>query len=163
MTCVCGLGASTETCCLPIIKGEAKAATAEALMRSRYSAYALGELDYLLTSLHPDQRGDYDARATETWSRKARWDGLEILSTSGGGENDAVGQVEFKAHYEMNGLKQSHHERAEFSKQNGRWFFVEGQQVTHAPVRREGPRVGRNDPCPCGSGQKYKKCHGAAA
>jgi SEC-C motif-containing protein len=163
MPCVCGLGESTETCCLPIIKGETKAPTAERLMRARFAAYALGEVEYLRDSLHPDQREDFDPKTTEVWSRKAKWLDLEIVSTTGGAEADAVGEVEFKARYEMNGLKQEHHERAEFAQHNGRWYFVDGKQVSHAPVRREGPRVGRNDPCTCGSGKKYKKCCGKAA
>jgi SEC-C motif domain protein len=163
MPCVCGIGESTETHCLPIIKGTAKAATAQALMRARYAAYALGELDFLKTSLHPEQRGDYDEKATELWSKKATWHGLEIVETTDGGEGDATGIVEFKAHYEVNGLRNEHHERAEFQKQNGVWYFFDGTQVTHAPIRREGPRVGRNDPCSCGSGKKFKKCCGRAA
>jgi SEC-C motif-containing protein len=148
---------------LPVIKGERKPETPEELMRSRYAAYVLGEVDYIIESVHPDERKDVDRKTTEIWSRKAKWDRLEIISTSGGGENDEKGEVEFKAHFEMNGLKQSHHEKAEFARHNGRWYFVEGEQVAQAPVVREGPRIGRNDACPCGSGKKYKKCCGKAA
>lgn len=163
MTCVCGLGDSIETCCGPIIKGTTKATTAEQLMRSRYAAYVLGDVDYLMDTVHPENRGDTDRKATEMWSKKANWQGLEIISTKGGGESDETGEVEFKARFDLKGLRQEHHERAQFKKLDGRWYFVDGEQVTHAPVVREGPRIGRNDPCPCGSGKKYKKCHGTAA
>jgi SEC-C motif-containing protein len=161
--CICGLGESTETCCGPIIKGERPPATAEALMRSRYTAYVLGEIDYILNSLHPDHRQDVDRNATETWSKKADWKGLEIVGTEAGGPSDEEGKVEFIARFELGGVPQVHHEMAQFSKQGGRWYFVDGQTIGPKPVVREGPRIGRNDPCTCGSGKKYKKCCGKAA
>ena len=77
MTCVCGVGESNETCCLPIIKGEAPAKTAEALMRARYAAYVLGEVDFILESVHPDSPGEPDRRTTEAWSKNADWQGLK--------------------------------------------------------------------------------------
>jgi SEC-C motif-containing protein len=163
VSCICGLGESTETCCGPIIKGERLAPTAEALMRSRYTAYVLGEVDYILGSLHPDHRADVDRDATAAWSKSADWKGLEIIATEGGGESDEKGVVEFKARFELNGAPQVHHERAHFEKQGSRWYFVDGDIVGQKPVVREGPRIGRNDPCHCGSGKKYKKCHGKAA
>jgi len=163
VTCVCGKGESTETCCLPILKGTARAATPEALMRSRYAAYALGEIDWLLESTHPEHRGDVDLEATRAWSKNASWKGLEIVATEGGGDADETGVVEFKADFELGGMRQLHHERAEFKRKGDRWYFVDGQIVGQKPVTREGPRVGRNDPCTCGSGKKFKKCCGKAA
>jgi SEC-C motif-containing protein len=132
-------------------------------MRSRYTAYALGEIDHILNSLHPEHREDVDRKSTEVWSRKAKWLGLEVLATEGGGAEDTKGTVEFRATFEMNGLRQEHHERGEFEKHKGRWYYVDGKQVSQAPVVRDAPRIGRNDPCSCGSGKKYKKCCGAAA
>jgi SEC-C motif domain protein len=158
--CICGLGESIEACCGPIIKGERAAPTAEALMRSRYAAYALGEIDYILDSLHPLHREDVDRSATETWSKSATWKGLEIVSTEGGTEADERGMVEFIARFELGGAPQVHHERAQFARHGGRWYFVDGETVAPKPVVREGPRIGRNDPCPCGSGKKHKKCCG---
>ncbi len=163
MACICGLGESTETCCLPIIKGERPAATAEAVMRARFTAYALGEIDYILDSLHPEHRGDVDRAATETWSKNATWKNLEILSTEAGGESDAEGKVEFKAHFEINRAPHLHHEHARFARHDGRWYYVDGDVEGAKPIVREGPRIGRNDPCHCGSGKKYKKCCGKAA
>jgi SEC-C motif-containing protein len=129
-------------------------------MRSRYTAYVLGEIDYILGSLHPDHREDVDRKATEAWSKSAEWKGLEVVSTEGGGEADDKGQVEFIARFVLKGTEQVHHERAEFERYAGKWYFVDGETVAQKPVVREGPRVGRNDPCPCGSGKKYKKCCG---
>ena len=163
MPCICGIGESTETHCLPIIKGEQQAATAEALMRSRYTAYVLGEVDYILDSLHPDNRNDVDRNATEAWSKKATWKGLEIVSTEAGSPTDQAGKVEFIARFEIAGVPQVHHERADFKRSGSRWYFVDGETIGQKPVVREGPRIGRNDPCTCGSGKKYKKCCGKAA
>lgn len=163
MPCICGIGESTETCCGPIIKGERPAPTAEALMRSRYTAYVLGEVDYILDSLHPEHRQDVDRDATETWSKSAKWKSLEVVSSEAGTAADDEGTVEFVARFELNGVAQEHRERAKFAKHHGRWYYVDGDVIGGKPVVREGPRIGRNDPCPCGSGKKYKKCCGKAA
>jgi SEC-C motif-containing protein len=160
--CICGIGESTETHCLPIIDG-APAPTAEALMRSRYTAYVLGKIDYIFDSLHPSQRSDVDRSATEQWSKKADWKSLEVVSTEKGGEGDDTGSVEFIARFEMGGVAQEHRELATFRRSERRWYYVDGKVSGQKPVVHEGPRVGRNDPCPCGSGKKYKKCHGVAA
>jgi len=80
--CPCGSNINYEECCRPIIKGERAAVTAEQLMRSRYSAYVNKELDYILTSLHPDSRSDYDEKSTRAWAESAEWHKFEILETS---------------------------------------------------------------------------------
>ncbi len=159
MSCVCGVGESTETCCLPIIQGKAKAKTAEALMRSRYAAYVLKEIDYLITSIHPDSPGEADRRTTEAWAEAADWKGIEVVSKEAGGEDDEEGMVEFIAHFEIKGVPQTHHEKARFKRHNKKWFYLDGDEIKAQPVVRSAPRVGRNDPCPCGSGKKFKKCY----
>jgi SEC-C motif-containing protein len=156
--CPCGSKLLYSQCCEPIIKGEKPAQTAEQLMRSRYSAYAKKELDYIFQSTHPNQRGEYDEAGTRRWSEKSQWDGLEIVNSKMGGEKDTKGTVEFIAHFRYKGNKQYHHESADFLKENGTWYFCEGHTVPQKPVVRTEPKVGRNDPCPCGSGLKYKKC-----
>lgn len=163
MACVCGIGESTETHCLPIIEGKAFAETPEALMRSRYSAYVLGKVEHILASLHPDHREDVDQNATEAWSKSATWKGLEVVATEGGGPGDQKGTVEFIARFDLRGVPQTHHEKATFERSEGRWYYVDGEIFAGKPVVREGPRIGRNDPCHCGSGKKFKKCHGKAA
>jgi SEC-C motif-containing protein len=67
--------------------------------------------------------------------------------------------VEFEATYERNGLRDVHHEQAQFRRVEGQWFYEDGE-VAPKTVVRTGPKIGRNDPCPCGSGKKYKHCHG---
>lgn len=159
--CPCGSKLDYEQCCEPLIKGTRQAGTPEQLMRSRYTAYVKAELDYLLESTHPSQRSDYDLKGTRRWAEKSEWDGLQIISTEAGGADDSQGKVEFIAHYRYKGRKTAHHELAEFVREDGRWFFRQGNMVPQKQVVREGEKVGRNDPCPCGSGKKYKKCCGA--
>ena len=162
MTCPCGKGESLESCCGPFLSHEKLPETAETLMRSRYTAYATGDVDYIIDTHDPDRRGEVDRKNTELWSKHSEWIGLEIVSTDKGQPEDEVGTVEFVARYKIKGVKVEHRERALFRKQGSRWLFVDGVEVKGPPVRRTEPRVGRNDPCPCGSGKKYKKCHGVA-
>lgn len=163
MTCVCGKGESLETCCGVYLQGQGWPKTAEALMRARYAAYATQNIDFILRSHHPAGVSSVDRENTEKWSRSAEWLGLEILGTEAGGETDEVGTVDFLARYAIKGVTIPHREQAKFEKVDGKWYFVDGKELNAPPVRREGPRVGRNDPCTCGSGKKYKKCCGKAA
>jgi len=158
-TCPCGSNLSYEECCLPVIKGERIAETPEQVMRSRYSAYVRKEIDYLFTSLHPGHRSDFDKKSTLAWAESAEWHKLDILESSGGPE-DEEGRVEFVASYTDKGGRKEHHELATFKKDAGTWYFLNGKTVTHKPVVRSAPKTGRNDPCTCGSGKKFKKCCG---
>ena len=160
MKCPCGSELEYTDCCEPLITGERKAKTAEALMRSRYSAYVVGDIKYLGDTLDSKGREDFDFDATREWSKDTEWKSLEIVAVEDGGAEDERGFVEFIARYEMDGQLLEHHERALFAKNDGRWEFVEGRVIGRDPYRREAPKVGRNDPCPCGSGKKYKKCCG---
>jgi SEC-C motif-containing protein len=152
-----------EAYCLPFIRGERRPETAVDLMASRYVAYTLGEIDYLVQTHAPDTRDSVDRVATEHWSRKAEWRGLDIVSTEAGGAGDERGEVEFIAFYAMDGAEQVHHERSTFQRIDGVWYFVDGKLVPKKPAQRTGDKIGRNDPCPCGSGKKHKKCCGSAA
>jgi len=158
--CPCNSGLSYDTCCEPLIRGTVKAPGPEALMRARYSAFAHEEMPYLLETLHPGQRNDYDEAGAAKWARESDWTGLEILKVTGDPATENTGSVEFKACYRRNNEKLEHHELAEFRKTNGIWYFYDGKMVAPGQFQRETPKVGRNDPCPCGSGKKFKKCCG---
>jgi SEC-C motif-containing protein len=160
MSCPCSSGEAYEVCCGPVLTGQRRAATAAELMRSRYTAYALGEIEWVYQSQSPDGRQFVDRRATEEWSKRATWKGLEIVDTKEGGPEDSEGFVEFKALYELAGEAITHHEIASFRKEDGVWYFVDGIEVKPRPYKRITPKVGPNDPCPCGSGKKHKKCCG---
>ncbi len=158
--CPCGSGASYAKCCKPYIDAEKHAPTAEALMRSRYTAYTRGEVDYIINTHSPDGREELSREATEKWAKESEWLGLEIVGVSGGGESDKKGTVEFKARYrDADRAIINHHELSSFVKTDGRWYFDDAKMVNR-PETRESPKVGRNDPCPCGSGKKYKHCCG---
>lgn len=129
-------------------------------MRARYSSYATGDVGFLKSSMVIEAQADFDEASSKAWSAAAEWHGLEIVATEKGGVNDDEGVVEFRALYTANGEFCNHHERSTFVRENGEWRFNDGDFVKEKPIEREEPRVGRNDPCPCGSGKKYKKCCG---
>jgi SEC-C motif-containing protein len=158
--CPCGSGLDYMQCCQPYIQGAENAPTAEALMRSRYCAYVKSEIDYIHDTTHGSQRSKFNREESLAWSRNADWKSLEILRTESGGIGDDAGTVEFVALYHEKGKAVRHHEIAEFTKEGGRWYFVDGQAPKPVQAVRQGPKIGRNDPCPCGSGRKFKKCCG---
>ncbi|MEJ2695216.1 MAG: YchJ family protein [Candidatus Sulfobium sp.] len=158
--CPCGSGMPFADCCGPVIEGQRHALTAEQLMRSRYSAYVKGRIEYLRTSLHPDHRQDFDEKNTREWAESSEWHGMEIVETKYGGPEDAEGKVEFIVSFTQNGKRMTHHELGSFSKVDGTWYFQSGEAVSPKPVVRTAPKTGRNEPCPCGSGLKFKKCCG---
>jgi SEC-C motif-containing protein len=178
MNCPCGNEKEFSQCCEPFLKGEATPDTAEKLMRSRYTAFTLADMEYVKRTLAPEARKGFDVASSKEAAKQAKWKGLKILSTKAGGPDDDEGIVEFTATYEHAGEGVEHHEVSEFRKEDGEWFFVDGDAHTHregeghqhhhtherpVTVVREAPKVGRNDPCSCGSGKKFKKCCGAAA
>ncbi len=162
MLCPCGSSQSLEECCEPYLSGKAKAMTAETLMRSRYTAFTQVNMEYLKSTHHPKTRNELDVSGTESWARKAEWLGLEILMVEEGTESDTQGKVEFKASYRLNDEKCVLHELSVFEKRQGSWFYREGSLPDIKQFRRESPKIGRNDPCLCGSGKKFKKCCGSA-
>lgn len=160
MNCPCLSGRLYEECCEPVIKGERKAGTAEELMRSRYSAFVQHEIDYIVNTNHPEKIEEVDRESIEKWAKESEWLGFELLNVSNGTAEDQEGQVEFIASFTQQGIKQEHHELAEFKKVDDQWYFYDGKLASQKPIVRVGDKVGRNDPCPCGSGLKYKKCCG---
>lgn len=126
-------------------------------MRSRFSAYLLRDADYVSRSWAPETRPeDLSLDPQVLWRR------LEIVDappTDGGMEEAPRGVVEFVAHCVVNGQAQSLHERSRFRFDGENWLYIDGD--VPAEARRPVTKVGRNDPCPCGSGRKYKKCCGA--
>ncbi len=125
-------------------------------MRARYAAFATGHIDFVMQSHHPASAESVDRKGVEAWSRNSEWLGLTIVSVEQGSPEDERGVVEFRARYRENGAVHIHCERSRFEKKDGRWYFVDGEA---APAVK-GTEVGRNQPCPCGSGKKYKRCCG---
>ena len=155
--CACGSQKEYSECCEPFIKGSKSAPTAESLMRSRYTAFAVGDMDYIFKTHHESTRAELDMDGVKSWATNSEWLGLEIREVEKGLVNDTEGKVEFKCKFFYNGAEQTHHELSTFKKENGVWFFVDGI-LRNNTIKRSEPKVGRNDPCPCGSGKKAKKC-----
>jgi SEC-C motif-containing protein len=147
-SCPCGSALPYRDCCEPLHRGEREATIAEALMRSRYSAFVLKRSDYLIVTWHPSTRpSSLDISDDDT-----PWQRLAILVTERGTASDSEGVVEFAAYYRGGQL----HERSRFVKEDGRWFYVDGDILPSLAATK----VGRNDPCSCGSGRKFKRCCG---
>ncbi len=157
--CFCNSGKSYSECCEPFHLKKKCPETAEQLMRSRYAAYAAHKINYIAETNDPTSKEAFDQEAAEAWSKESEWLGLEIVATSAGGANDSEGEVEFKARYKADGQEHTHHEVSLFRRLGSakHWFYVDGKTV-RPPVQRAEPKVGRNDPCACGSGKKSKKC-----
>ena len=159
-TCPCGSEATYAKCCQPYIQGKKKAGSAEALLRSRYTAFVKGEIDYILETHHTKTKGEVKREGIEEWSKTSEWLGFNILEIEGGGENDTNGTIKFEVKYRVKGKLEDHREKSLFEKENGEWRFLDAV-AAGGTVQRSEPKVGRNDPCPCGSGKKHKKCCGA--
>ena len=151
--CPCNSGLSYSSCCKPFIAENKCAVTAEALMRSRYSAYVVKDVNYLLRTWHSSTRP-----AAIVSAEIPEWCDLHIVRTEAGDESDNHGVVEFKA--KAIGQKKifNLHEVSRFVKENNQWFYVDGD-INESPAAINN-KVGRNVRCPCGSGKKYKKCCG---
>ncbi len=112
-------------------------------MRARYTAYATGNVDFILSSTRSGDGGRGRSRPTPKRGRKsAEWLGLEITATEAGQPSDETGLVEFVAKYKIRGVSIDHRERATFKKTGKGWVFVDGVELKGPPVRNEGPKAG---------------------
>ena len=146
--CPCGSGRAYSECCEAALGGAQPAATAEALMRSRFTAFVRGDAEYLIASWHPATRP-----AQLHLEDQPCWERLEILRTDGGGTDDSEGQVGFAAYYRSAAGAGCLRELSRFRREQDRWYYLDGSPL-------EGDRPGRNATCPCGSGRKFKRCCG---
>lgn len=124
--CPCGSALPFSECCEPIINGKREAATCLELMRSRYVAFTMADIDYLLRSHHASTRPVKERKQMKKWAESVQWMGLAILSTKEGNAQDDAGYVEFRALYLENGQMQQIHENSRFKRENNRWFYVSG-------------------------------------
>jgi len=157
-TCPCGSDTPFADCCQQLIKGERVSQTAEELLRARYAAFATGAIAFIVETTHSRTRREIDIPYITEWSQTSTWRGLQILGTKVISDDKAY--VSFEAQYFQHGKDQSHKEKSLFEREHEQWRFVTGEELKNPTVRYETPRTGRNEPCPCGSGKKYKKCCG---
>jgi SEC-C motif-containing protein len=143
MLCYCKSQKPFQECCEPFLTHAKKPSKPEELMRSRYSAYVLGDGEYIVNTAVAEQRYEDDILLIKEYALSVDWLGLEIVHAMNN-------QVEFKAYYrDGEGIKVQH-EKSNFVQMDGMWLYKDGTIYK--------TKIERNMPCPCGSGKKYKKC-----
>lgn len=157
--CPCGLQFYSD-CCALYHTGERIPSTPEALMRSRYSAYALANIDYIKKTMQGKALAGFDESNAKAWAESVKWLGLKVINTKH--ELPDCGFVEFIARFIEGAKQRSIHEISEFHRIDARWYYVDG---THPKNQKKSlsATLGRNALCPCGSHKKFKNCHGKQA
>ena len=150
--CYCGSQKIYKECCLPFISGKLKPETPEQLMRSRYSAFCIKDIEYLISTHHPSKRQLNEREILAQTIHETQWLGLKVLKIQKGSIEHQIGYVEFAAFYKNTKIGQLH-ENSKFIYENGQWYYFDG--VLLDPIK-----ISRNEPCWCGSMKKFKKCHG---
>lgn len=147
LVCPCGL-AAYQNCCQPLHLGLKKAQTAQQLMRSRYSAFALQQIEYLVQTTALGQQKYLDVEAIFQWSKQNQWLALEIVD-----HNEKIDKqhamVEFIAHYQDQQQKQAHHEKSYFVQHQAQWYFLDPTVAQKVTMKQA---------CICGSQKKFKQC-----
>ncbi|MDU7785105.1 MAG: YchJ family protein [Aggregatibacter aphrophilus] len=147
-TCPCQSNKSYEDCCGCFHTHARFPETAEQLMRSRYAAYVLKNVPYIVETTVPSQQALLNVQAIQAWAENTQWLGLQILKTETLTKLQSA--VEFHAVFQCEEGEQTHHERSIFVKIDGRWYFVD--PTVPLPMMKQ--------PCVCGSGKKFKHCCG---
>lgn len=162
MHCPCGSTKIYNDCCGLYIDAGQMPPNPEALMRSRYAAFALAKMDYIVATMKGPVAKDFDPNVARERSKQTKWLGLEIKQAPPVAENALSGTVEFVARYLLAGREHVIHEISEFQREADHWYYVSGEMVGPSTAFSKDSKVGRNEPCPCGSGKKYKKCCSSA-
>jgi len=150
--CPCGSKEPLKNCCGPLIQGEQKAASAERLMRSRFSAFYTANIPYLMRTLHPSKHDEHLHDDLTKSVKSTQWLSLRIIGTPS--KDTQYAYVEFVAFYhDKHQPNTTHqlHEKSRFIHEEGKFYYLDGEFLP--PIK-----LGRNDLCWCGSGAKVKKC-----
>jgi SEC-C motif-containing protein len=151
--CFCGSEVDFSRCCQPYLQGVRTPITPEQLMRSRYSAYATSNYQYILETYTRSQRKALTLEELAKGGDKTQWLRLDVINTHVDND-DCSGQVEFAAYYRVNEEFFRLHECSSFYRENFMWRYDSGTLYDDGGIYK--PQ--RNDLCLCGSGKKYKKC-----
>jgi len=143
--CYCKSGKAFLECCEPYLRVLDVPQTPEALMRSRYSAYCMGDVNYLQATTYDTMWTDEELKFIQDWADHSFWQHLDVL-------NVLENTVEFKAYYIFEKKQHMHHEKSTFLKVNDMWKYVDGE------IYEDKVDFLRNNKCICGSGEKYKRC-----
>ena len=157
--CPCSSELTFTQCCEPILSGR-PAASPEALVRARYTAFVKRDFDFIERTHAPEVRDDFNRAEAARLADEVDWTGLRIHSTDDYGTLAEVTYILsfLKGQKPVKGASAS-----KFRKENDEWFYVSSKPAPHVANLRLTPKIGRNDPCTCGSGRKYKKCCGDSA
>ena len=147
--CPCGSEVEYSLCCHRYLSGEQVAPDPSHLMRSRYCAFVMKDADYLIRTWHPTCHAARCRDEIGAGFATTEWLGLTVFEHTVS-EADNTGYVSFVARFREHDKPGAIIERSRFLKENGQWYYIDGTR----------PQLGRNDPCPCGSGKKFKKCCG---
>lgn len=153
--CPCGSQTSYLSCCGIYITNQAVAATPEALMRSRYTAYTLANIAYIKRTMRGAPLLNFNENDAKQWATQVKWLGLQVIRSYFNQSDKNTGFVEFIASFEEGNQQQHIHELSEFQRDHDLWFYIKGhlpQQV----IQKQ--KTSRNAPCPCGSKKKFKNC-----
>ncbi|MGQ0287332.1 YchJ family protein [Pasteurellaceae bacterium 22721_9_1] len=148
MKCPCQSGQSYSECCQPYHLQQQFPSMAEQLMRSRYAAYALKNIDYIVQTTAPSQQCLLDQAALQQWAEQTQWLGLQIVAQQQLSKQHSA--VEFNAFFAAENGEQTHHEHSLFVQIDQRWYFVD--PTVPLPTMKQA--------CLCGSGKKFKHCCG---
>ncbi len=124
--CPCTSKKPYDRCCGPFHAGTALPETAEQLMRSRFSAYALGKVDYLISTRSEAKRADENREELVNYCKSVSCVGLKIVNKEQGGKTDDAGIVTFQASLQANGRRSLHIETSSFAREQGKWVYVDG-------------------------------------
>ncbi len=154
-SCLCGSNVPYSSCCQPLHLYSKKPDTATCLMRSRFTAYAMQNSSYLLETWVEAKR----PKNIDFSKEKSEWTKLEIVKTKKGEIKDSKGLVEFKAFYVIDNEEYVMKEISRFQKKSGQWLYLDGLVSSTGKVTQS-ENQGKNAPCSCGSGKKFKRCCG---
>ena len=146
--CPCKSKQTYQSCCQPLHTNKIIASRAEQLMRSRYSAFVVNDIDYLIATSHPRKREDDDELILKKTIAETQWLGLKVIKHF---QNNNSATVEFSAFYQGDSTIEQLHEKSRFLYENKHWFYLDGEVLPAI-------KLSRNDLCFCGSGKKVKKC-----
>ena len=149
--CLCNSQLNYGDCCQPYHLDIKTPATPEQLMRSRFSAYALKNASYVFKTYAKEKQAQNPVNEIADFANSCRFVNLVVRDTQ---QSDERGYVAFNAYYFYQNLYCELDEKSDFIKEDGEWRYLEGIINPVADIK-----VARNDPCPCASGKKYKKCH----
>lgn len=153
--CPCDSNKIYFSCCEPYITGKQNPDSPEALMRSRYTAYTMANIDYIKETMRGKALIGFQELESKRWAKRVHWIKLDVINSTI--ETPSKGYVEFEASFVDGSRLKSIHEKSEFICEEGRWYYIDGM---HLSTTHPDKMISRNTNCPCGSQRKFKNCHG---